>query len=95
MLSIARVLLNRWPLLLVDEPSKGLAPRIVGELADALERVATRSTILLVEQNLAVVRRLAQRVVVLDHGVVVHAGPASDLADPDLTRQLLGVAGAR
>ncbi|HSN02912.1 MAG TPA: ABC transporter ATP-binding protein [Acidimicrobiales bacterium] len=95
MLSIGRVLLNRWPLLLVDEPSKGLAPKIVSELADTLGRVASVSTILLVEQNLALVRRLATHVVVLDHGIVVHQGPASDLDDAALTRRHLGVAGAR
>lgn len=94
MLSIARVLLNRWPLLLVDEPSKGLAPKLVTELTEALERVAARSTILLVEQNLAVVARLAQRIVVLDHGQVVHEGSTADLGDAQLTQQLLGVAGA-
>ncbi len=94
MLSIGRVMLNRWPLLLVDEPSKGLAPKVVSELAVALEQMAAHSTILLVEQNLAVVRRLAQCIVVLDRGAVVHAGPAADLADPELTRRHLGVAGA-
>jgi branched-chain amino acid transport system ATP-binding protein len=94
MLSIARVLLNGWPLLLVDEPSKGLAPKLVTELAEALERIATKATILLVEQNLAVVTRLAQRIVVLDHGEVVHEGATADLADAHLTQQLLGVAGA-
>lgn len=94
MLSIARVLLNRWPLLLVDEPSKGLAPKLVTELTEALERVATHATVLLVEQNLAVVTRLAQRVVVLDHGEVVFEGGPADLADPQLTQRLLGVAAA-
>ena len=94
MLSIARVLLNGWPLLLVDEPSKGLAPKLIGELVEALERIATAATILLVEQNLAVVTRLAQRIVVLDHGQVVHAGAVGDLGDPALTQRLLGVAGA-
>lgn len=93
MLSIGRILLNRWPLLLIDEPSKGLAPKLIGELVDVLERIASEATILLVEQNLAVVKRLAQRVVVLDHGEVVHTGAVGDLEDPLLTRQLLGVAG--
>lgn len=95
MLSIARVLLNRWPLLLIDEPSKGLAPKLVSELVDALERIATEATVLLVEQNLAVVTRLAQRVVVLDHGQVVHYGPVTDLGDAQLAQRLLGVAGRR
>ncbi len=94
MLAIARVLLNRWPLLLIDEPSKGLAPKVIGELAEALERVAEAATVLLVEQNLALVRRLASHVVVLDHGVVVHTGSVEDLSDPALTRQHLGVAGS-
>jgi len=94
MLSIARVLLNAWPVLLIDEPSKGLAPKLIGDLVDALERIATGATILLVEQNLAVVKRLAQRVVVLDHGEVVHTGAVGDLADPHLAQRLLGVAGA-
>ena len=94
MLSIGRVLLNGWPLLLIDEPSKGLAPKLISELVEALERIATEATILLVEQNLAVVTRLAQRVVVLDHGQVVHHGSIADLADAQLTQRLLGVAGS-
>jgi len=95
MVSIARVLLNGWPLLLVDEPSKGLAPKLVSELTDVLERVAATSTIFLVEQNLAVVKRLASRIIVLDHGEVVHTGTADELADEALARRFLGVAGAR
>ena len=94
MLSIARALLNDRPLLLVDEPSKGLAPRIVSEFAAVIETAAKRSTVLLVEQNLSVVKRLAQRIVVLDHGEVVHMGEADDLNDDLLVRRLLGVAGA-
>jgi branched-chain amino acid transport system ATP-binding protein len=53
--------------------------------------VRETATVLMVEQNVHVVRRLAQNVIVLDHGQVVHTGPASDLADEDLVRRLLGV----
>jgi branched-chain amino acid transport system ATP-binding protein len=93
MLAIGRVLLHERPLLLVDEPSKGLSPRYVGEMADVLERASTASTILMVEQNVHVVRRLAGRMAVLEHGQVVHAGDAAELDDADLVRRLLGVAG--
>jgi len=91
MLAIGRVLLTRRPLLLIDEPTKGLSPKFVSEVVDALERVREAATILMVEQNVHVVRRLARNVIVLDHGQVAHAGPASDLADEDLVRRLLGV----
>jgi branched-chain amino acid transport system ATP-binding protein len=91
MLAIGRVLLAHRPLLLIDEPTKGLSPKFVSEVVDVLERVREAATVLMVEQNVHVVRRLAQNVIVLDHGQVVHAGPASDLADEDLVRQLLGV----
>src|SRR5918994_490290 len=91
MVAIARALLNDNRLLLVDEPTKGLAPFLVTQVARALERVSETETILLVEQNLGVVQALAQRVVVLDQGRVVHTGPATQLLDnPTLLRQLLG-----
>ena len=66
--------LNDNRLLLVDEPTKGLAPKIVDEVADALAEAAKTVPILLVEQNLEVVRRLAEGVVVIGGGRVVHTG---------------------
>ena len=94
MLAIGRVLLHERPLLIIDEPTKGLSPRFVTEVVDALERVSTSSTILIVEQNVHVVRRLASQVIVLDRGRVVHAGHVSELGDESLVRRLLGVSGA-
>ena len=94
MVAIARALLNENRVLLVDEPTKGLAPLLVTEVAHALERAAELTTVLLVEQNLAVAQRLARHVVVLDGGRVVHEGPAGELlADQGRVRELLGVHG--
>lgn len=92
MLSLARALLNRNKLLLVDEPTKGLAPIIVAEVATALAEAAKTVPILLVEQNLRVVRQLASDVVVIAGGRVVHTGSAVDfLNDETLIRRFLGV----
>ena len=92
MLSLARALINTNGLLLVDEPTKGLAPIIVGEVAAALAAASQTVPILLVEQNLAVVRQLADGVIVLAAGRVVHTGSAADfLDDQDLILRHLGV----
>lgn len=92
MVSVARALLNDNRLLLVDEPTKGLAPKIVGEVADALQEASRIVPILLVEQNLEVVRRLADTAIVIGGGRVVHTGSARGiLDDEELTRRLLGV----
>lgn len=93
MLALARALLNDNVVLLVDEPTKGLAPRVVSEVASALARAAQDVPVLLVEQDLAVVRRLARDAVVMAEGRVVSAGPVAELLDdPARTRELLGVA---
>jgi branched-chain amino acid transport system ATP-binding protein len=93
MVAIARALLNENRLLVVDEPTKGLAPALVADVAHVLERLSELTTVLLVEQNLGVVRRIARDVVVLDQGRVVHAGAADELLDDRATvKRLLGVA---
>jgi len=92
MVALARALINDNTLLLIDEPTKGLAPRIVSEVTAALRVAATRTPILLVEQDLAVVESLADDVVVIADGRVAHRGPAKDfLADRAAVLSLLGV----
>jgi branched-chain amino acid transport system ATP-binding protein len=93
MLSLARAVLNPNRLLLIDEPTKGLAPIVIEHVVEALVRASSDATVLLVEQNLWVAAQLAQQAVVLDHGTVVYAGPMATLADdPALAGRRLGVA---
>jgi branched-chain amino acid transport system ATP-binding protein len=93
MVAIARALLNKNEILLVDEPTKGLAPKLVSEVADVLMKVAEHSTMLLVEQNLSLVKKMAQHVIVMDQGRVVYQGGPENLNDEAWVHQMLGVSG--
>ena len=93
MVAIARSLLNKNQLLIIDEPTKGLAPKLVGEVAESLSRVAGNSTMLLVEQNLSLVKRVAENIVVMDQGKIVFSGDPSNLNDESFGTQYLGVSG--
>jgi branched-chain amino acid transport system ATP-binding protein len=93
MLAIARAMVEPRRMLLIDEPSKGLAPAMVQNLIAALRELkATQTTVLLVEQNFAMARALGDRVAVMDNGRVVHAGAMRELAeDAALQQRYLGL----
>jgi branched-chain amino acid transport system ATP-binding protein len=93
MLAIARAMVEPRRLLLIDEPSKGLAPAIVLNLIAALRDLKrTETTVLLVEQNFQVARALGDHVAVMEDGRVVHRGTMAELADDEsLQQRLLGL----
>ena len=94
MLAIARALLTNGRLLLLDEPSEGLAPLIVREIGTTLQALkAQRLSLLLVEQNYHLALRVADRVYVMNKGQIVYEGtPAGLEADEEVKRRYLGVA---
>jgi len=94
MLAIARALLTNGRLLLLDEPSEGLAPLIVREIGTTLRALkAQRLSLLLVEQNYHLALRVADRVYVMNKGQIVYQGtPAGLEADEEVKRRYLGVA---
>ena len=94
MVAVARAIIEPRALLIVDEPSKGLAPAIINNMIDAFAQLkATGTTILLVEQNLNFAKRLGDSVAVMDNGRVVHSGSMQALAeDTALQQSLLGLA---
>jgi branched-chain amino acid transport system ATP-binding protein len=95
MLAIARALLTGPELLLLDEPSQGLAPLVVSAVMDTIRGLrAERVSMLLVEQNAEMALQLADRVYVIDHGTVVFEGtPAALRAERQVTATYLGVGG--
>ena len=93
MLAVARAIIEPRQLLIVDEPSKGLAPAIINNMIDAFAELKTSGvTILLVEQNINFARRLGDSVAVMDDGRVVHSGSMQALAeDEHMQKTLLGL----
>ncbi|SME92157.1 amino acid/amide ABC transporter ATP-binding protein 2, HAAT family [Tistlia consotensis] len=93
MLSIARAMVEPRRLVLIDEPSKGLAPAIVDALIEAMQELKrTATTILMVEQNFRMAQALGDGVAVMDDGRVVHSGRMAELAaDQALQGRLLGL----
>ena len=93
MLAIARALMRNPTVLLLDEPSEGLAPKLVEQVGEILTRVrATGLALLLVEQNLGLATRVGQRILVMNKGTIVFAGtPAELAADRDVESRYLGV----
>ena len=93
MVAVARAIIEPRTLLLVDEPSKGLAPAIIQNMIGAFRELKrTDTTILLVEQNFNFARQLGDQVAVMDGGRIVHAGAMADLAaDEALQQHLLGL----
>ena len=94
MLAVSRAIVEPRELLIIDEPSKGLAPAIINNMIDAFAQLKAKGvTILLVEQNINFAKRLGDTVAVMDNGVVVHAGAMKELAeDEELQHSLLGLA---
>jgi len=94
MLSIARAIIEPRKLFLIDEPTKGLAPAIIGNMIAAFQELKKSSdaTILVVEQNFLFAKSLGDAVAVMDNGRVVHSGAMAELAeDRDLQHRLLGL----
>ncbi|MBO3761659.1 ABC transporter ATP-binding protein [Ciceribacter sp. L1K22] len=95
MLAVARALALDPPVLILDEPSAGLSPKIVGEVFSMLKRINGEGvTIILVEQNVKAAMAIADRAVILAEGVIRHEGTPAELADDPLIGQIyLGTTG--
>jgi branched-chain amino acid transport system ATP-binding protein len=92
MLAISRAIAEPRRLLLIDEPTKGLAPAIIGAMIEAFRELKRDTTLLVVEQNFHFARSLGDSVAVMDSGRIVHTGGMQDLAaDEALQQRLLGL----
>lgn len=92
MLSISRALVNDNKIILIDEPSKGLAPVVIERLGLALREIGKEKTILLVEQNFALACAVTSRYYIINEGRSVHSGSIKDLIrDKELQAKHLGV----
>ena len=81
MLAVARALVPENKLLLIDEPSEGLAPVIIEQMMEAIRQLSEETTILLVEQNFLVASQLAESYVIIEEGQSVKSGKMADLVD--------------
>lgn len=92
MLAIARPLVNPNALLLIDEPSKGLAPIIIEHLIEAIHKLKEKAVIILVEQNFYMASRLGNAFCLFDDGKTVLKGPMEEIIrDEDLKKKYLGI----
>ena len=92
MLAIARAFVNDHRILLIDEPSKGLAPIVVDQVGESLLQIKDYTTVILVEQNFHLASMVGMDYFILDDGRVVHQGAMGDLVDDQETkRRYLGI----
>ncbi|MCY9694785.1 ABC transporter ATP-binding protein [Paenibacillus alginolyticus] len=93
MLAIARAYVGENELLLIDEPSKGLAPIVVEKLMQSIEQIKKKTTVLLVEQNFFMASRIGDRYYIVDEGRIVLGGRMKELReDPETRKRFLGIA---
>lgn len=96
MLAIARPLVNRNDLLLIDEPSKGLAPIVIDHLIDSINKLKEYTVIILVEQNFYMASNLGDEYYIFDDGKTVHKGEMKELVrDEELKRKYLGISSTK
>lgn len=96
MLAIARPLVNENALVLIDEPSKGLAPIVIEHLIEAIHKLKEHTTIILVEQNFYMAGRLGTDFYILDDGRTAHKGQMEELIrNEELKKKYLGISGSR